>query len=251
MRGLRIGRGSRTSAGLRPTAGSLLSVLLHVLLHVLLLCSCLWPSGCSFPGLAGRAGGGEGASILLSGSHGADSQPGGGESIAQASEPGDRPEAAEKVEHIYVHVAGAVVKPGVYRLLAGSRACDAVALAGGGGTRACLEAVNLAAQLSDGQQLYVPTREEVAATGGRPGLGTWTGGVPAAGGGGLQPGPLNVNLASESALESLPGIGPVLAERIVAYREAHGPFETTEDLLKVSGIGPGKLADLKDRVTVR
>jgi competence protein ComEA len=158
------------------------------------------------------------------------------------------------LEYVHIHVAGAVVRPGVYRLLAGARACDALALAGGETAQAHLAVVNLASLLADGQQLYIPTQLEVKASGasawpGGPGTGgaAWV----SANGGGAGQGPLDINSASGKLLEQLPGIGPVLAARIVAYRAANGRFGSVEDLLKVSGIGPAKLADVRGLVTVR
>lgn len=158
--------------------------------------------------------------------------------------------------HLHVHVAGAVARPGVYRLLEGARACDALALAGGETAQAHLAAVNLASLLTDGQQLYIPTQAEVQASG----ASVWTAGIAPGGasagtayglGAGAVRGPLDINNASSKALEDLPGIGPVLAARIVAYRAANGRYKSVEDLLKVSGIGPAKLADIRELVTVR
>lgn len=147
-----------------------------------------------------------------------------------------------------------MARPGVYRLVFGARACDALALAGGETPQAHLAAVNLAALLFDGQQLYIPTHAEVKASG----SALWPGGQAAGAGpavtghgGGAATGLLDINSASSKALEELPGIGPVLAARIVAYRAANGRYASVDDLLKVSGIGPAKLEDIRDRVTVR
>lgn len=134
---------------------------------------------------------------------------------------------------ITVHVSGAVQSPGVVRVAAGARVGEAIAAAGGALPDADLGGVNLAAPLADGQQLSVPT---VSADGG--------GGVVAA------DGRVRLNLAGIEELETLPGVGPVLAERIIAYREQHGPFAVVEDLLDVPGIGEGKLAALRDAVLV-
>jgi competence protein ComEA len=134
---------------------------------------------------------------------------------------------------ITVHVSGAVQSPGVVRVIAGARAGEAIAAAGGARPDADLGRVNLAAPLADGQQLSVPTAS------------------PAAEGGAVAgDGRVRLNLASAQELETLPGVGPVLAERIVAYREDHGPFAVVEDLLDVPGIGEGKLAALRDAVLV-
>ena len=134
---------------------------------------------------------------------------------------------------ITVHVSGAVQSPGVVRVAAGARVGEAIAAAGGAQPDADLGRVNLAAPLADGQQLSVPT---VALTGG--------------GGAVAGDGRVRLNLADAAELETLPGVGPVLAERIVAYRAEHGPFAVVEDLLDVPGIGEAKLAALRDAVLV-
>jgi competence protein ComEA len=126
-------------------------------------------------------------------------------------------------------------------LASGSRACDALSAAGGATKDACLDLVNLAAPVTDGQQLHIPSRAEVAAQS-----------YSTAGGGPVTKaaGPLNLNRATVAQLTGLPGIGPVLAARVVAHRTAHGPFATVDDLLDVQGIGASKLADLRPLVTV-
>jgi competence protein ComEA len=135
---------------------------------------------------------------------------------------------------ITVHVAGLVSRPGLVELPEGSRVADAVAAAGGLLPGARAEAINLAAALSDGQQIVVPE-----ADGDRPATSA-----------GTPDGKVHLNQATASELDSLPGVGPVIAERIVSYREENGPFETIEDLLDVPGIGEAKLADLRDHVQV-
>ncbi len=147
---------------------------------------------------------------------------------------------------VVVHVVGAVQRPGVYVLAAGRRAVDALALAGGPTDEAALEAVNLAAPVSDGQQLAIPTRKEVQTAG-----VTWGRSGPVDPGGSPSATPrVNVNTADQALLETLPGIGSTLARRIVAYRQAHGPFRAVEDLKGVSGIGDRKLEELRPYVTV-
>jgi len=220
------------------------------LVTALVLFTILAASGCSLPSVLGGSAGTADVVVFSGAREEAQVSPGPAGSLP---EPGSGPAGAASSVHIFVHVEGAVARPGVYMLLDGARACDALALAGGETSQACLAAVNLAAVLQDGQQLYVPTRDEVAAAGGGAGNGgqwAYPGGGQAAVGG-ARAGPLNVNLATAQALESLPGIGPVIAGRIVAYRETNGPFKAIEDLLKVSGIGPSRLADLKDRVVIR
>jgi len=141
---------------------------------------------------------------------------------------------------IFVHVAGAVAKPGVYELPAGSRVIDGLNAAGGATAQADVSSINLARELTDGERVYIPRRGEVpAAEAGA-----------AAPAGGEQAGKVNINTASISELEELPGIGEVIAQRIVDYRTQHGPFKTVRDLLKVEGIGDKKFESIEDHVTV-
>jgi len=133
---------------------------------------------------------------------------------------------------ITVHVSGAVAKPGLVSLATGSRVADAVLAAGGALPGALLTSLNLAAPVSDGQQLVVP-----AAGAGSDGLGVGDGRIA-------------INTADVTALEALPGVGPVLAQRIVEHRNRNGPFAVVEDLLDVPGIGEAKLAALREMVLV-
>lgn len=138
---------------------------------------------------------------------------------------------------VFVHVVGAVRRPGVYRLAAGSRARDAVRRAGGPVARADLGSVNLAALLADGEQVVVPRRVQP--------------GAPAAGPAASAPAAIvHLNGASAADLDSLEGIGPALAERIVAYRTAHGGFRSVDELDEVSGIGPVRLEALRPRLAL-
>lgn len=134
---------------------------------------------------------------------------------------------------IVVHVAGAVAAPGLYELPAGARVADAVDAAGGATADAVLDRVNLARQARDGEQVVVPDAATVAANG--------------AGAHGAT-GRVNLNRASVDELRTLPGIGPVTAQRIVEHREEHGPFAEPADLLHVPGIGPRTLEDVADHV---
>ena len=136
---------------------------------------------------------------------------------------------------VVVDVVGAVRHPGVYHVPQGSRVEEAVRLAGGPTRRAWLEAVNLAARVVDGQQVVVP----------RSGAGVPGSPAPAPG---IPAGPISLSLADEAILDGLPGIGPATAARIVAWRTAHGPFRTVDDLLDVPGIGPAKLAAMRERL---
>lgn len=141
---------------------------------------------------------------------------------------------------VVVHVAGAVVRPGVHRLPAGSRVIDAVEASGGLAPDADAARVNLAAVVADAAQIYVPRLGEAA--------------PPAGAGAGAASGPgdglVDLNTADLAALDALPGIGPATAAAIVAHRDEHGPFATVEDLLEVRGIGEAKLEALRDLVRV-
>jgi competence protein ComEA len=144
---------------------------------------------------------------------------------------------------LIVDVTGAVVRPGVFEFQPGDRVIDAVERAGGALDNADLTLLNLAAPLTDGQQILVPKKG--AATASVPGS---TGGVPGSTGGtGAM---VNINTADEATLETLNGVGPVLAAAIVQYRTEHGPFASVDQLDEVSGIGPATLADLRSQVTV-
>jgi competence protein ComEA len=136
---------------------------------------------------------------------------------------------------LVVDVAGAVRRPGLYRLPRGSRIDDAIAAAGGPAASAQLDAVNLAAPLADGEQIVVPVRAAGGAAA-----------VPSSPGSAA--GPLDLNSATAEQLEALPGIGPVTAQKILDYRQAHGPFHSLAELEAVPGIGPGRLAQLKGLV---
>lgn len=136
---------------------------------------------------------------------------------------------------LVVHVSGAVLNPGLYQLPPGSRVQDAIQVAGGLLPEADEEALNLAAFLKDGQQVLVLTPVQAGAT---------TSSNPASGA------LIDINNASQEILESLPGIGPVLAQRIIVYRQANGPFGTVEQLQKVEGVGKDTFEKLKDLVMV-
>ena len=164
---------------------------------------------------------------------------GGDAALAPPGEPGildPSPEAAQLV----LHVHGAVVEPGIVELPAGSRVVDAIAAARGPTDEADLGGVNLARVVVDGEQLYVPRVGEVPPPG--------SGAVGGAGAGGA--GLININTADAAALETLPGIGPALASRIIAWRDANGGFRAVDELLAVSGIGQKTLDGFRDQVTV-
>lgn len=153
---------------------------------------------------------------------------------------------APTAEPLRVHVAGAVVRPGVYSLDENSRVEDAVAAAGGFVVEADKNALNLAARLEDGQRLdipyvagFIPDEAEgfVVITEGTP--------SPLAG-----DGLVDINTASLEELDKLPGIGPSIAQRIIAYREDNGPFGSIDDILNVSGIGSAIFDEIENLITV-
>jgi len=144
-------------------------------------------------------------------------------------------------DQLYVHVAGQVADPGLYRLADGARVAAAVEAAGGAVGEADLSRVNLAAPISDGQQIYVPAT-------GEPGHPAAPGEVGA--GAEDEQSVVNVNTATAEQLETLPGIGPARAQDLIQWRSENGPFETVEDLLQVSGIGPATLDRMREQVRV-
>ena len=147
---------------------------------------------------------------------------------------------------LYVDVAGAVRHPGLYRVPAGSRVAVAIERAGGLSRKADRTGVNLAAPLQDGQQVIVPTRGSPAA-GGTAGTAAPSG-AGSGSGGGTSGGPISLSQASEAQLETLDGIGPALAGRIIQYREAHGGFHSIDELKQVSGIGDKRFEALSKAV---
>ncbi|MEO6412519.1 MAG: ComEA family DNA-binding protein [Pedococcus sp.] len=155
---------------------------------------------------------------------------------------------------VTVHVVGQVERPGVFAMPAGSRVGDAVAKAGAR-TGADLSAINLARPLVDGEQIHVPKPGEVV-PGGPAGAGSAAGSAGGAGGGaggagsGGSGGPANLNSATAAQLEELPGVGPVLAQRIIDWRTEHGRFASVDELGEVSGIGEKIFAALQPKVTV-
>ena len=149
-------------------------------------------------------------------------------------------EATTAAAVVVVDVVGAVRRPGLYRLEQGARIADAVARAGGASAKADLALINLAAPLADGEQVVVPKRGAPGATGTGGGSGTSAGVAPT--------GPVHLSTATLEQLDSLPGIGPVTAQKILDYRQQHGAFTSVDELDAVPGIGPARLDQLKDLV---
>lgn len=141
-----------------------------------------------------------------------------------------------------VYISGAVVNPGVYQVRQGDRLVDLIVAAGGATADADLEAVNLAARLRDADHWRIPRVGEAAASRAARGI---------QGGAGANNARIDLNSATPELLETLPGIGRVKAEAIVAYREVNGPFSSVEELLEVRGIGPSTLEAIRDLVEVR
>jgi competence protein ComEA len=135
---------------------------------------------------------------------------------------------------VVVDVAGAVRRPGVYRLPVGSRVVDAISRAGGPSGEAMLEGINRAARLADGQQVMVPARGPAGA-------------APTVGGS-AEDGPISLGSATVKQLETIDGIGPVTAEKIVEYRDQHGGLSSVDQLDQVSGIGPATMESLRGRL---
>ena len=142
---------------------------------------------------------------------------------------------------VFVHVAGAVRKPGVYTLRAGSRVAEAVERAGGARASADLSAVNLAAKLEDGRQVLVPKRV---------GGGVAAAAAPGATVPGAPAQPIDLNTATLEQLDTLDGVGPATAQKIIDYRTEHGGFSSVDELGQVSGIGEKRMAALRDHVRV-
>ena len=158
--------------------------------------------------------------------------------VVSAVESTDEPTDALSVDVVVLHVIGAVAEPGIVELALGSRVVDAIASAGGPAPDADLTGVNLARVVADGEQLRVPRVGEVPAA------------APGATSGVASDGRVNINTADASALETLPGVGPALAARIIAWRDENGPFRSVDELSAVSGIGEKTLDGMRDQATV-
>ncbi len=151
---------------------------------------------------------------------------------------GGKGRARAEVSMLTVHVAGAVASPGLYQVAEGSRVADALRKAGGPAPDAVLDNLNLAARLKDGEKIMVPRSPP---NGEAPGVSSG----PTAGGE-----LVNINTADEAELETLPGVGPATARKIIEYREKNGQFSSVEELDEVPGIGPSRLESLRELVTI-
>jgi competence protein ComEA len=150
-------------------------------------------------------------------------------------------ETATTATGVVVDVVGAVRRPGLYRLEPGTRIADAVSRAGGATPKADLSLINLAAPLADGEQVVVPKRGVAAVAAPAGGAAGSVAGAPSTG-------PVHLSTATLEQLDSLPGIGPVTAQKILDYRQKHGAFTSVDELDAVPGIGPARLDQLKDLV---
>jgi competence protein ComEA len=155
-----------------------------------------------------------------------------------AGRPAARLQVSGTRANVFVHVTGAVRRPGVYRLPAWARLDLAVRRAGGPARGADLDGVNLAAKVADGQQVIVPVRgaAEGSAAAATPGAGE------------SSAGPVSLNTATLAQLDELEGVGPVTAQKILDWRKQHGGFRSIDDLKQISGIGPKRFDSLKDKV---
>jgi competence protein ComEA len=172
----------------------------------------------------------------------------GGSGAARGGTQVARAPASVKIERpastaALVHVAGAVRQPGVYRLHDGDRVKDAVERAGGARAGADVNAINLAAKVADGQQVVVPRRGAAAPPAADAGAGAGEGAARAA----AQP-PVSLNSATAAQLDTLDGVGPATAQKILDWRREHGGFRTIDDLGEVPGIGPKRMAALRAKV---
>jgi competence protein ComEA len=153
--------------------------------------------------------------------------------------PGPGTSAAGPSARVVVDVVGAVRRPGLYRLGDGSRIADAIARAGGATRKAQLAQVNLAAPLADGEQVVVPAHGSAAAA---------TPAAAGSGGAAAPAAPIQLSTATAEQLDSLPGVGPATAQKILDYRTKHGAFSSVDELDAVPGIGPKRLEQLRDLV---
>ena len=165
----------------------------------------------------------------------------------------DEVKEKEEVGNIVVHITGAVKNKGILRLPEGSRISDAIEAAGGETKEADLDSINLAYVLEDGQKIYIPSQEDKENNEQKQYITTESGDTTNIKENSRIEGvnqKVNINTANQSELETLPGIGPSLASRIIEYREQNGKFNTIEELKNVKGIGDAKFEDLKNSATI-
>lgn len=198
-----------------------------------------------------------GSDAAARGSSGATSSDGASTSSSSAAEgeiEGAESTASEARTSIQVHVAGAVVNPGVYVLKEGDRVHDAVDAAGGCASDADSDRVNLAAPITDGEQVYIPRQGEADGQAAGASASVSTGSVSASTGAGQTSNTgtvkVNINTATSEQLQTLPGVGQATAQAIIDERTNNGPFTSTEDIQRVSGIGEKKYAKIKDYIYV-
>ena len=231
---------------LSPRSAVVLAAVIVVIAGVVVLIG-------SRSGVSGAGGPGDPGVVTVTGAPSVGASAGAAPSRSSASSSSSSAGvASSSAGAVVVHVVGAVVRPGVVTLGPGSRVSAAMDRAGGATADADLARLNLARVVADGERLYVPKVGETdipAALDEAPGAGGAA--VP---GGVASPDVdvevVDLNTADQATLETLPGIGPSLAQRILAWRDEHGRFSAVEDLLDVSGIGDGRFADLQDRVRV-
>ncbi|MFF2347472.1 ComEA family DNA-binding protein [Pseudarthrobacter sp. NPDC058119] len=240
------GGAAGTEAGSGTQAGRALALRWRIGLRVALLLGALavaagawfwWQAGLASPDVLPLSGASSGGSTAR----------------GSGADPDTTPPADRAGGLVVVHVAGAVATPGVIRLQQGGRVDDAIAAAGGAAPDADVNRLNLALVVEDGQKIYVPQRGEpvpagpdaAGAEGAGPGNPAPAGAQPGAPGG-----KVNLNTADAAELDTLPKVGPVLAQRIVDWRKDHGPFKSVEELDAVDGVGPKMLEALLPLVTV-
>ncbi|REF31545.1 ComEA family DNA-binding protein [Calidifontibacter indicus] len=241
----------------RPGRSALLGALVVLVVVAIIFGFRVWsarqqatPTPLAVPSTAAAKPGG---STAAAGSASPNASPNVSPNAATGLARGAQATATQPTGFVLVHVVGQVRRPGVVRLPAGSRVDDAIKAAGGATPAADLSAVNLARPLGDGEQVHVPKPGETPSVAPAPATtgGATTGGGGSGGSGGRDTaGPVNLNTASEADLDGLPGVGPVLAARILQWRTTNGRFSTVDDLGEVAGIGDKLLEQLRPLVTV-
>jgi competence protein ComEA len=250
--GREAGRGSGTGSSGPPSLRWRLGLRVAVLLAALAVAAAgwfWWQAGAAAPQvlpLSAATSSGPPRAGLADGDSGA-AQGG----TATSPEAGSGQGGAASAGAVVVHVAGAVAKPGVIRLQQGSRVDDAIAAAGGAAQDADVNRLNLALVVEDGQKIYVPQHgEPLSAAPDAAGPDSTDGAGTGASGTGSVGGKVNLNTADAAMLDTLPKVGPVLAQRIVDWRKEHGSFKSVEELDAVDGVGPKMLEALLPLVTV-